>query len=1297
MAMAPEQIGIGIRRYFTQPGEHPYDSVEWETRDARIPNYKDGTDAFFQPDVEFPVTWSQNATNIVAQKYFRGTLGTDEREHSLKQVIDRVADTITAWGVRDGYFVDDREGAAFRNELKFVLLHQRAAFNSPVWFNIGVKDVPQQGSACQPYDALVSTPDGLVPIGKLVEDGAVGAKVFDAHGLTSVVAVKRNGEKSVLRIHTKAGMTLDVTPDHLVWRSSDYRSGRFVEAGDLRAGDTLDWHRAESWGTGEISTRELAEAALAGWLQSDGFVGQYEGTNRSLTIEAMTVTDAERNWVRWAVETVFPTVHSHERSVATQDTSLDCRRLRLYGNDLREFVERWGLMTRGVAMTVPDELYAAPLPIVATYLRSMFQAEGYVSQRETSCLVGLDMISEGIVRGIQRLLMRFGIYSRVRFKADARANRKGCWSLAIRVAGDRRRFADEIGFLDPMKADKLEASFKIPGRAAGSVKRLEIERIEELGVMDVYDIQTESGEYLSGNLRVHNCFILAVEDTMDGILNWYREEGVIFKGGSGSGINLSNIRSSYEGLAGGGTASGPVSFMRGADASAGTIKSGGKTRRAAKMVILNVDHPDIEEFIWCKAREERKARALAQAGFDMDLDGRDYHSIQYQNANNSVRVSDEFMEAVEADADWNLKAVKTGDTIKTVKARELMRQIMEASWECADPGMQFDTTINRWHTASNTGPINASNPCSEYMHLDNSACNLASINLLKYLDGEGNFDIEGYRHTVEVVFTAQEILVGNADYPTEKIAETTRRFRQLGLGYANLGALLMAQGLPYDSDGGRAWAAALTALMTGHAYATSARTAGRMGPFAGFDENAEPMLNVLRMHRDAVTKIDEELVPPELLSAAQRAWDEAVEVGEIHGVRNSQATVLAPTGTIGLMMDCDTTGIEPDLALTKAKKLVGGGTMLIVNQTIPRALTKLGYSEEQRDAIVKFIDENKTIIGAPAFKAEHLPVFACSMGDNPIHYRGHIRMMGAAQPFLSGSISKTVNAPEETTVEELEQLHIESWKLGLKSVAIYRDNCKVAQPLATQKKAGESADAGADAPGADAFTQQVERIVETVIVQEPIRQKLPRTRTSKTFSFRVADCHGYATVGEFEDGRPGEVFLKVAKQGSTLSGIMDAFAISVSLGLQYGVPLRAFVEKFTNMRFEPAGMTDDPDIRFATSLVDYIFRKLAVEYMDYTERDELGIFTINERMQPTLPGVEEATTPSHPSRDLLPPEDRAPSDAMVLPEPVAPPAAPQAPTNSEAEVVLCYVCGDIMQRAGSCHACPSCGATSGCS
>jgi ribonucleoside-diphosphate reductase alpha chain len=638
-----------------------------------------------------------------------------------------------------------------------------------------------------------------------------------------------------------------------------------------------------------------------------------------------------------------------------------------------------------------------------------------------------------------------------------------------------------------------------------------------------------------------------------------------------------------------------------------------------------------------------------------------------------------------------------------------MRQISQATWECADPGMQFDTTINRWHTAATTGRINASNPCSEYMHLDNSACNLASLNLLQFLGDGDRFDVEGFKAAVEVVFTAQEILVGRADYPTEAIAETSRRFRQLGLGYANLGAMLMALGLPYDSDAGRAWAAAITALMTGHAYATSARTAARMGPFTGFTENREHMLRVLNMHREAAATIDEELVPSELLSAAQRSWDDACDRADEAGVRNSQASVIAPTGTIALMMDCDTTGIEPDLGLCKTKKLVGGGHMSIVNQTVPRALRRLGYSDAQVDAIVAYIDEHKTILGAPHVAPEHIPVFACSMGDNAIHYSGHVRMMGAVQPFISGAISKTVNMPEEVTVEEVEQLHIDAWKLGLKAVAIYRDNCKVAQPLAMTKKAGASAGDTATAAAAP-LTEVVERIVERVVtVKEPVREKLPRNRTSRTFEFRLADCKGFVTVGQFGDGRPGEIFMRVSKQGSTLAGIMDAFAISVSYGLQYGVPLRAYVETLTNMRFEPAGMTDDPDLRFASSLVDYIFRRLAIDYLSYEERAELGILTIDERTQPTLPGVEETAIETRTGLDVVadPPsiesamtlldgvDAAADIDVREQPKPRPQPARTASPRRSDAP--YCMQCGVQMQRAGSCHACPSCGTTSGCS
>lgn len=792
------------------------------------------------------------------------------------------------------------------------------------------------------------------------------------------------------------------------------------------------------------------------------------------------------------------------------------------------------------------------------------------------------------------------------------------------------------------------------------------------------------------------CFILGIEDTMPAILNWYVEEGMIFKGGSGSGINLSSIRSSVEPLGkSAGTASGPLSFMRGADASAGAIKSGGKTRRAAKMVILDVAHPDVEEFIWSKALEERKARDLEAAGWDMTLDGKDSFSVQYQNANISVRVTDDFMKAVENDEIWHLKAVTTGKTVKTVKARDIMRQFAEATWECADPGMQYDTTINKWHTTPKAGRINGSNPCSEYMHLDNSACNLASINLLKYLNTDNTFDIKSFKHTVELIFTAQEILVGYSAYPTEKIAKTARAYRELGIGYANLGALLMAQGLPYDSDEGRAQAAAITALMTGHAYAVSAKLARRVGPFAGFHKDREAMLNVLRMHRSEVSRIDAGLVSEELLSAAASAWDDAVELGELYGVRNSQASLLAPTGTIGLMMDCDTTGIEPDLGLVKVKKLVGGGTMSIVNQTVPRALKALGYNEEQVKEIVEYIDTEKTIMGAPHLKKEHEPVFACSMGDNAIHYLGHVKMMSAVQPFLSGAISKTVNMPEDVSVEDVEQLHMDAWKMGLKAVAIYRDNCKVAQPLSMAKKEG-------DKKTESAPIGTLQAVNDKFIVKGAVRRELPKVRNSKTFSFTVAGSHGYMTVGEYDDGSPGELFVSFAKHGSTLRGIMDAFAISVSHGLQFGVPLKDYVKSFSNLSFAPAGITDDPDIRTASSLIDYIAKRLAKSYLSFDDRLELGLALIEDmptdQQQTKLledTATSQLTLGSTPS-EQIDKAGEATSEAKTTDEKEET-VKQETSLKVDAAAPLCYNCGNQTQRSGSCYVCTACGSTTGCS
>ena len=911
---------LQVERLFTQPKTKAYDKLKWSKQDSIITNPMTNKPVFEQKNVEFPENWSLNAINIVAQKYFCGTPGSDSREASLKQLIDRVADTITRQGDKEGYFENKEESENFREELKFILATQRAAFNSPVWFNIGAPERAQQASAC---------------------------------------------------------------------------------------------------------------------------------------------------------------------------------------------------------------------------------------------------------------------------------------------------------------------------------------------------------------------FILGIEDTMPAILNWYVEEGMIFKGGSGSGVNLSPIRSSVESVGkSAGTASGPLSFMRGADSSAGAIKSGGKTRRAAKMVILNVDHPDIEEFIWCKAIEERKTRVLESAGFEMDLNGKDSFSVQYQNANNSVRVTDDFMEAVISDSDWNLNAVKDGSVVRTVKAKQLFRQIAEATWECADPGMQFDTTINKWHTTPKAGRINGSNPCSEYMHLDDSACNLSSINLLHYLNEDGSFDVESFKHTVEIMFTAQEILVGYSSYPTEKIGKNARAYRELGLGYANLGALLMAQGLPYDSDEGRAQAAAITAVMTGHAYAVSAKLANRVGPFAGFMKDKEGMLNVLKMHREAVSEINPGLVAEDLLSAAASSWDDACELASLYGVRNSQATLLAPTGTIGLMMDCDTTGIEPDLGLVKVKKLVGGGTMHIVNQSIPRALKTLGYGDKEITDIVDYINTEKTILGAPGLKKHHENVFACSMGDNSIHYLGHVKMMSAVQPFLSGAISKTVNLPEDVTVDEVEQLHIDSWKMGLKAVAIYRDNCKVGQPLSMAKKDSDVSD--------DKIEEKISN--EVVVLKGAIRKELPKTRTAKTFSFRVADSHGYITVGEYDDGTPGEVFVNFSKHGSTLRGIMDAFAISVSHGLQYGVPLKSYIKSFLNTSFAPSGITDDAAIRTTSSIVDFIARKLALNYLSFDDRLELGLASIDDMPDDQISLLSDAQNVEAPqaleSLDEKIYEDKEVKHGKSLKDDSAP---------------ICYNCGNQTQRAGSCYVCSSCGSTTGCS
>ncbi len=975
---------LSIRRRFTTPGVHPFDTVEWELRDAHI-GHGDKV-AFEQPDVEFPTTWSQNATNIVAQKYFRGQLGSPARERSVKQMIGRVAGTIADWGRSRGYFATAEDGDTFEAELTYILLHQMAAFNSPVWFNVGFEENPQCSA----------------------------------------------------------------------------------------------------------------------------------------------------------------------------------------------------------------------------------------------------------------------------------------------------------------------------------------------------------------------CFILSVDDTMESILEWNTKEGKIFRGGSGSGINLSNIRGSMEPLSKGGTASGPVSFMRGADSWAGTIKSGGKTRRAAKMVVLDVDHPDIREFIWCKAKEEDKAEALARAGFDMSIDGDGFTSIQYQNANNSVRVSDEFMRAVENDEDWDLLARSTGEPTATIPARELMRDIAEAAWRCADPGVQYDTTINQWHTSPASGRINASNPCSEYMHVDDSACNLASLNLMKFRRPDGTFDVETFEHTVDIVFLAQEIIVGPSSYPTEEIGVNARAFRQLGLGYANLGAYLMADGMPYDSDSGRGTAAAITALMTGRAYAQSAKVAAAIGPYERYQENREPHNAVMRMHRDASYSIpDSTCADKTLLEAARASWEDAVALGEQHGYRNAQATVLAPTGTISFLMDCDTTGIEPDFSLVKFKELVGGGMMTIANRTVPMALQTLGYADEEIEQIEAHVNEHATIVGAPALAAEHLPVFDVAVGERAISHMGHIKMMGAVQPFISGAISKTVNMPHEVTVEDIADAYIQAWQCGVKALAIYRDGSKTAQALRTDAKKPIDteviADAVAEAVEGMYTQEQLDAAVAkaaTAVKAEvgPARNRMPRERQSITHKFSIGGHEGYITAGMYEDGTVGEIFLTdVGKEGSTLRGMMNSFATAISIALQYGVPLETLVQKFSYMRFDPEGITQNPEIPFAKSMPDYIMRWLASRFLDVDAQEELGILTPEVRARKTAedaalsvtssdtagpsngthakpaPGVDAAADKQAPDADGGAPEAAAGTPGIPTvagSQPATTRAAAEALTDTPPVVPArlagldlgpaCNQCGGMMQRTGSCYTCSSCGNNTGC-
>lgn len=1310
----------------------PYDAINWEVRTAKITK-GNGEIVFEQKEVEVPDFWSQTATDIVASKYFRGQLSAPEREYGARQMVDRVANTISAWGYKDGYFKTQEDYFNFNQDLKFLLINQCAAFNSPVWFNVGVYERPQS-SACQPYRALISAPRGFFKIGDVVENNLVGLPVYDSKGTTKIVAVKNSGIKTVYKVCLRNGAFIEATGEHLIravyerrtqptWiRLDQLKNGmrlhlyphRGIEQNKALDGN-LFYHKFESVGVdghifqqiipallstsvadGSLS-REISEAALAGWLQADGFVGQYKkGTNRSLTVEFLTVNDYEKKWIEQHLEVVFPDIHRKTRITKTK-LGTPITRIRFYGEKLRPFVNKYELQKRREQIRVPEILWKNRPEVIAAYLKSIFQGEGYVSVRrnkkDEAGRLAIATISKGWMHDIQILLCGLGIYSRIIRKIEKRSNRQDLYELEIGFGSEKKKFNNLIGFIGSDKQAKLISALGLRNQKnIGDLREEEIISIERLGEEQVYDIQTESGEYLSNNIAVHNCFILSVEDNMQSILEWYRDEGWIFKYGSGSGINLSRLRSSKEPLSRGGRSSGPISFMKGADGVANSIRSGGTTRRAAKMVVLNADHPDIKDFIYCKKIIEDMTKILESSGMKASIEGElfnPYTLLPYQNANNSVRATDEFMRRVEADENWELKAVTTGETLETLKAREVMDWITDAAWHSADPGMQFDTTINDWHTLPNTGRINASNPCSEYMSVDNSACNLASLNLLRFLQADGSFNIELFKKAVDTVIAAQEIIVGNSSYPTEKITKNAIDFRQLGLGYANLGSLLMNMGLAYDSDSGRAIAGAITSIMCGQAYSMSAKLALVAGPFAGHEINREPMLRVMKKHSLAAENLasvfdslnsvnlfsNERIISQNaLIKEAVNVWREALDLGQKYGYRNSQASVLAPTGTIAFLMDCDTTGIEPELALIKYKKLVGGGTLKLVNSQVPPALKKLGYDDRQISDISAYLLEKETIEGAPHLKGEHLPIFDCSFkaanGERSINYMGHIKMMGAVQPFISGAISKTVNLPNDATKDDIRDAFIQSWKHGLKAVAVYRDGCKSVQPLNT------SADKNQEKFGVQtANANLVEKI------NGYTRTKLPDERPSITHKFSIGNHEGYLTVGLYPDSKkPGETFITIAKEGSTISGLFDVIATLVSMCLQSGIPLKTLVRKFKDLRFEPSGITSNSEIPFAKSFIDYIFKYIGHRFLSENDKEEIF----------GLPHTELSILPNDKESPSAIPEN------LTQTEPMATTAAVSWDDEKDAhtDAPVCE-CGTMMFKAGSCYTCPNCFNTTG--
>lgn len=1550
-----------IERKFTRSGQSPYEGMKFVKRSSEIRN-PDGSTVFKLDNIEVPERWSQLAVDILAQKYFRKAgvpqIGPDGKvltgpdgkpvlggERDARQVFERLAGCWTHWGKNYGYFKSAEDAAAFHDEICYMLARQMAAPNSPQWFNTGLHYAygltgPAQGHyyvdpktrevvkaanafehpqphACQPYHALVSTPQGPMPIGDIVTKGLVGLEVFDGRrsdagkgsGTTKVVAVKANGEKPVFKIVLKNGVCVEATGDHLVYALEARRStGAWRRVDELAPGMRLTLATGTAV-TEQSKPHDVDEAALVGWLQGDGFVGRYErGTNRGLTLEFMTIDKAEFNFVLERVLRVFDGVHYHVRSVETRTAGLDVRCIRLYGEALRPFVEKYELLRESEEWSVPKAIQSSGLQVLAAYLLALFQADGTVrlrSRASRTADIVLTTTSAPLALGIQALLLNLGVYARVQRGVETRENRRTPYFVSIGYAEARARYRDLIGFVSEDKREKLEAacSDRFPGKTLPALREEVIVRIEAMGVQPVFDIQTESGQYLSNNVVVHNCFIQSIEDDLvneNGIMDLWVREARLFKYGSGTGTNFSRLRGDGEPLSGGGRSSGLMSFLKIGDRAAGAIKSGGTTRRAAKMVCLDLDHPDVEEFIDWKVIEEQKVAAMvtgskicaqrlnavlkachvvggdgqmkveidpkknpalqeaihaarrdhvpeayidrmfayAQQGFthfvfheyDTNWDGRAYQTVSGQNSNNSIRIPNAFFEALEKDGDWQLKRRTDGKVCKVVKARELWDKIAWAAWICADPGTQYDTTINEWHTCPEDGRINASNPCSEYMFLDDTACNLASINLAEFFTPDGRFDLETFRHAVRLWTIVLEISVLMASFPSRAIAEKSYIFRTLGLGYANLGTILMRQGIPYDSPQALAICGAITAIMTGEAYSASAEMAAELWPFPGYAKNREHMLRVIRNHRRAAYNappeeyegltikpmgIQPEHCPPDLLLAARRAWDRALELGTAYGFRNAQVTCIAPTGTIGLVMDCDTTGIEPDFALVKFKKLAGGGYFKIINQSLPPALRTLGYTETQMQDIVHYcigrqtlkgapfinhetlkekgFDDaalerlehslkqafeiqfafNKftlgeefcreklgftdaqlnepnfnmlkalgftqeevaaandyccgamTVEGAPHLKAEHLPVFDCAnrcgrIGQRYIPIEAHIRMMAAAQPFISGGISKTINMPADATVEDVKAAYLLAWRSMVKAVALYRDGSKLSQPLNASSDSGKAVEPSADVLSA------AEKMTERVLVRYRYlakRRPLPARRNGYTQKAIVGGHKIYLRTGEYEDGTLGEIFLDMHKEGAAFRSLMNCFAIAISLGLQHGVPLEEFVEAFVFTRFEPNGPVKLNDrIKMATSIIDYIFRELAVTYLDrydlaQVQPEDLRMDSVKKDDQDPECTDEEADIQALQSASII--ADKFPSrhdagngargngqgnghalahQVEITRESLTVTAIRDTARLKGYEGDPCPECKQFtMVRNGTCLKCVNCGATNGCS